>query len=89
MKLFSQFEHVDNATPFARRLDGNISEGIAHGTGPHDAPKIDMEVSATSSTSPSCTQPARIFSTLSLVTQKSIVWSIEAPGTLAKTEHVE
>lgn len=29
MKLFSQLEHVDNATPLARRLDGNISEGIA------------------------------------------------------------
>lgn len=29
MKLLSQLEHVDNATPLARRLDGNISEGIA------------------------------------------------------------
>ena len=39
MKLFSQFEQVERATPFARRDEGNISEGIAHGTGPHDAPK--------------------------------------------------
>lgn len=30
MKLFSQFEQVDNATPLARRDEGNISEGIAH-----------------------------------------------------------
>lgn len=29
MKLFSQFEHVDSATPFARRLLGKISDGIA------------------------------------------------------------
>ena len=42
MKLLSQFEHVDNATPFALRLDGNISDGIAHGTGPHVAPKLSM-----------------------------------------------
>lgn len=33
MKLLNQLEHVDRATPFARRLDGKISEGIAHGTG--------------------------------------------------------
>lgn len=32
MKLFSQFEHVANATPFALREEGNISDGIAHGT---------------------------------------------------------
>ena len=31
MKLFSQFEHVDKATPFARKLEGNTSLGIAHG----------------------------------------------------------
>ena len=32
MKLFNQFEHVASATPFALREDGNISDGIAHGT---------------------------------------------------------
>lgn len=32
IKLFSQFEHVANATPFALREDGNISDGIAQGT---------------------------------------------------------
>lgn len=42
MKLFNQLEHVDKATPFARRLDGNISDGIAHGTGPQDAPKLSI-----------------------------------------------
>lgn len=42
MKLLNQLEHVDNATPFARRLDGNISDGNAHGTGPQDAPKQSM-----------------------------------------------
>ena len=31
MKLLSQFDEVLNATPFPRRLDGNISLGIAHG----------------------------------------------------------
>jgi len=29
MKLLSQFEQVESATPLARRLDGNISDGIA------------------------------------------------------------
>lgn len=29
IKLLSQLEHVDNATPLARRLDGKISDGIA------------------------------------------------------------
>lgn len=33
MKLLNQLEHVDNATPLARRLDGNTSLGIAHGYG--------------------------------------------------------
>lgn len=32
MKLFSQFEHVANATPFALREEGKISDGIAQGT---------------------------------------------------------
>lgn len=31
------------ATPFARREDGKTSAGIAHGTGPHDAPKPSMK----------------------------------------------
>ena len=31
MKLLSQLLAVERATPFPRRLDGNISEGIAHG----------------------------------------------------------
>lgn len=39
MKFESQLTHVDRATPFARRLDGKISLGYAHGTGPQDAPK--------------------------------------------------
>ena len=34
MKLFSQFEVVDKATPFALIELGKISDGIAHGTGP-------------------------------------------------------
>ena len=42
IKLFNQFEHVDSATPFARRLDGKISEGIAQGTGPQVLPKLSM-----------------------------------------------
>jgi hypothetical protein len=62
MKLFSQFEQVESATPLARREDGKISvrrsvlvtdsfritiqidipEGMAHGTGPHEAPKDSM-----------------------------------------------
>ena len=42
MKLLSQFEQVANATPFALREDGNISEGTAQGTGPHEAPKLSM-----------------------------------------------
>ena len=42
MKLLNQFEHVERATPFARRLEGNISDGIAQGTGPQDAPKEIM-----------------------------------------------
>lgn len=42
MKLFNQLEHVDKATPFARRLDGNISDGNAHGTGPQDPPKLSI-----------------------------------------------
>lgn len=29
MKLLSQFEQVESATPLARRLDGNTSDGIA------------------------------------------------------------
>ena len=39
MKLFNQFEHVDNATPFARSEEGKISAGNAHGTG---LPKINQ-----------------------------------------------
>lgn len=31
MKLLNQFEQVDSATPFARRLEGNTSLGMAHG----------------------------------------------------------
>lgn len=42
MKLLNQLEHVDNATPFARREDGNTSEGIPHGTGPQVAPKLNI-----------------------------------------------
>ena len=60
IKLLSQFEQVERATPFARREEGKIStlivssgvcdvemygdlpDGIAHGTGPHDAPKLSM-----------------------------------------------
>lgn len=42
MRLFSQLEHVDKATPFARRFDGNISDGNARGTGPQDAPKLNI-----------------------------------------------
>lgn len=38
MKLLSQLEQVDSATPFARKDEGNTSAGIAHGTGPHEAP---------------------------------------------------
>jgi hypothetical protein len=30
-KLLNQFEAVDSATPFPLKLDGKISEGIAHG----------------------------------------------------------
>lgn len=41
-KLLNQFEHVDSATPFARKEDGKISEGIAQGTGPQVAPKLNM-----------------------------------------------
>jgi len=32
IKLLSQFEQVESATPVARRLDGNISDGIALGS---------------------------------------------------------
>jgi hypothetical protein len=39
IKLLNQFEQVERATPLARREEGKISEGKAHGTGPHDAPK--------------------------------------------------
>lgn len=40
-KLFSQFEHVDNATPLALSEDGKISLGSAHGTGPQLDPVSD------------------------------------------------
>ena len=33
MKLFNQLEHVDSATPLARKLEAKISEGIAQGCG--------------------------------------------------------
>lgn len=39
---YDLLEHVEMATPFARRLDGNTSDGIAHGTGPQEAPKASM-----------------------------------------------
>jgi hypothetical protein len=39
MKLLSQLEEVERPTPFARREEGNISAGIAQGTGPQLAPK--------------------------------------------------
>lgn len=42
MKLLNQLEHVDSATPFALRLLGKISDGMAHGTGPQVAPKLNM-----------------------------------------------
>jgi hypothetical protein len=60
MKLFSQLEQVDNATPLARSDDGNISaegislglkhwshawDGMAHETGPHEAPKLSSNLS--------------------------------------------
>ena len=32
IKLFSQFEQVANATPFALREEGKISDGRAQGT---------------------------------------------------------
>lgn len=45
MKLKNQFEAVERPTPFARSEEGNISEGIAHGTGPHEAPNESMKKS--------------------------------------------
>lgn len=42
MKLFSQFDPVLIETPFARSEDGKISAGIAHGTGPQEAPYPSM-----------------------------------------------
>lgn len=42
INLLSQFEHVDRATPFARRLDEDISESNAYGTGPQEAPKLSI-----------------------------------------------
>lgn len=42
MKLLNQLLQVDNATPFALNEDGNISDGIAHGTGPQVAPKLNI-----------------------------------------------
>jgi hypothetical protein len=42
MKLLNQFEHVESATPFALRELGNISDGMAHGTGPQVAPNENM-----------------------------------------------
>lgn len=41
-KFVNQFMLVLIATPLPRRLDGKISEGMAQGTGPHDAPKDTM-----------------------------------------------
>jgi len=32
IELLSQLEQVDSASPLARRLDGNISDGIALGS---------------------------------------------------------
>jgi hypothetical protein len=34
MKLFPQFDIVACAHPLARMVDGNTSDGIAHGIGP-------------------------------------------------------
>jgi hypothetical protein len=42
MKLLNQLEQVDRATPLALREDGKISDGIAQGTGPQVAPKLNM-----------------------------------------------
>ena len=42
MKLLSQLLQVDNATPLALSEDGNTSDGIAHGTGPQEAPKATI-----------------------------------------------
>ena len=42
IKLLSQFELVERATPFALKELGKISEGMAHGTGPQLAPKDSM-----------------------------------------------
>ena len=42
MKLLSQFEQVDSATPFARKLEGNTSLGIAHGCSLSESVTIDL-----------------------------------------------
>lgn len=42
MKLLPQLDIVLKAQPFARREDGKISAGIAHGVGPQVAPKANM-----------------------------------------------
>jgi hypothetical protein len=41
-KLLNQLEQVESATPFALRELGKISDGMAHGTGPHVAPNENM-----------------------------------------------
>ncbi len=46
MKFISQFVEVASATPFALNEEGKISAGIAHGTGPQDAPNAINPVSA-------------------------------------------
>jgi hypothetical protein len=42
IKLLNQLLHVDNATPFALSELGKISDGMAHGHGPHVAPNENM-----------------------------------------------
>ena len=43
MKLLPQLDMVPNAQPFARRLLGKISAGMAQGMGPHVAPNVSMK----------------------------------------------
>lgn len=90
MKLFSQFEHVDKATPLARRLDGNISEGIAHGTGPHDAPKKRFgSQHYFSNIFELVVGMQQYLPKVPLVLENSTMWTAGTSDILAETEHVE
>ena len=44
MKLLSQLLVVAKATPLPRIELGNISDGMAHGTGPQEAPKNSYRI---------------------------------------------